>query len=87
MLTPPAVGAGAGDRVEGEGRSLKEHLGPFIPDMKVEGNIIEAPPHSTDFGAFGSSGLKSESDLLAAFEQKTAHNWPKWLLFFPESPS
>lgn len=44
---------GEGRRGEGGGRSLKEHLGPFIPDMKVEGNIIEAPPHNTDFRAFG----------------------------------
>lgn len=87
MLTPPAVGAGAGGRGEGGRRSLKEHLGPFIPDMKVGGNIIEAPPHKTDFRAFGLSGLKGESDLLRAFEQQTAHNWPKWLLSLPESNS
>lgn len=31
--------------------------------------------------------MKGKSDLLPAFERKTAHNWPKWLLFFPESPS
>lgn len=38
MLTPPGV-------------SLKEHLGSFIPDMKVEGNIIEAPPHGRGFSS------------------------------------
>lgn len=61
------------------GLSLKGHLGPFIPDMKVEGNIIEAPKHDRGF-FFQWEAWKRRVIFLHPLREKP-HNWLKWLLF------
>lgn len=61
------------------GVSLKGHLGPFIPDMKVEGNIIEALQHDRGF-SFQWKAWKGRVVFLHPLSEKP-HNWLKWLLF------
>lgn len=61
------------------GVSLKGHLGSFIPDMKVEGNIIEALQRERGF-SFQQEAWKGRVVFLHPLREKP-HNWLKRRLF------